>query len=94
MIWGMLFKKKKKKKKEMHTLFTILTTASKISPLNGLNTTHWYFTGNDTNPVPSRINPFPMSSMPVIATTNPCLPLHKSRKSFNGAKVQSLQYVG
>lgn len=57
------------------TLFTIVTTASRISPLNGRNTTHWYFTGKVTKPVPSRIRPFPTLSMPVIATMNPCRPL-------------------
>lgn len=56
-----------------------MTTASNISPLKGLNTTHWYFTGNVTNPVPSRINPFPIFSIPVIATTKPCLPLHQRK---------------
>jgi len=60
----------------------MVTTASRISPLNGLNTTHWYLTGNVTNPVPSRINPFPMFSMPVIATTNPCRPLQECRNFF------------
>ena len=55
----------------------MVTTASKISPLNGRNTTHWYFTGKVTNPVPSRINPFPTFSIPVIATTNPCRPLQQ-----------------
>jgi hypothetical protein len=39
-------------------------------------------TGNVTNPVPSRINPFPMFSMPVIATTNPCRPLQECREFF------------
>jgi hypothetical protein len=69
-------------KRETYTLFTMVTTASRISPLNGLNTTHWYLTGNVTNPVPSRINPFPMFSMPVIATTNPCRPLQECREFF------------
>jgi hypothetical protein len=69
-------------KRETYTLFTMVTTASRISPLNGLNTTHWYLTGNVTNPVPSRINPFPMFSMPVIATTNPCRPLQECRNFF------------
>lgn len=57
------------------TLLTIVTTASRISPLKGLKTTHWYLTGKVTNPVPSLIRPFPMSSTPVMATTNPCRPL-------------------
>lgn len=64
------------------TLFTIVTTESKISPLNGLKATHWYLTGNVTNPVPSRINPFPMLSIPVIAITKPCLPLQKNCKFY------------
>lgn len=63
----------------------MVTTASKISPLNGLNTTHWYFTGKVTNPVPSRMSPFPTFSMPVTATTKPCRPLQKSRKFSNQA---------
>lgn len=58
----------------------MVTTASKISPLNGLKTTHWYLTGNVTNPVPSRIIPLPMFSIPVTATTNPCRPLCNSWK--------------
>ena len=62
-------------------MFTIVTTASRISPLNGLKTTHWYLTGNVTNPVPSRISPFPMFSIPVTATTNPCRPLQSGWKS-------------
>lgn len=57
------------------TLLTMVTTASKISPLKGLKTTHWYLTGKVTNPVPSLINPFPTFSTPVIATINPCRPL-------------------
>lgn len=61
----------------------MVTTASKISPLNGLKTTHWYLTGNVTNPVPSRIIPLPMFSIPVTATTNPCRPLRNSWKPKN-----------
>lgn len=55
----------------------MVTTASKISPSNGLKRTHLYFTGKVTKPVPSLINPFPTLSTSVIATTNPCFPLQK-----------------
>lgn len=55
----------------------MVTTASKISPLNGLKRTHLYFTGKVTKPVPSLIKPSPTLSMSVTATTNPFLPLQK-----------------
>lgn len=61
------------------TLLTIVTTLSRISPLKGRKTTHWYFTGNVTNPVPSRMRPCPMVSTAVTATTNPWRPLKAQR---------------
>lgn len=56
----------------------MVTTLSKISPLKGLKTTHWYLTGKVTKPVPSRMSPEPIVSTAVTATTNPCRPLWKA----------------
>lgn len=59
-------------------MLTKVTTASRISPLKGRKTTHWYLTGKVTKPVPSLISPLPILSTFVTATTNPCFPLFPS----------------
>lgn len=63
------------------TLLTIDTTASRISPLKGRKTTHWYLTGKVTNPTPSRIRPLPTLSIPVIATMKPWRPLQLQKRT-------------
>ncbi len=60
------------------TLLTWVTTASRTSPLKGLNTMALYLTGYTTKPRPGWMNPAPMLSIVVTAITNPYLTKEKN----------------
>ena len=57
-----------------YILVTWVKTASRTSPLKGLNTIALYLTGYKTKPSPGWINPAPTLSIVVTAITNPYFP--------------------